>query len=568
MRLRLSFEPDRADFFRLAEDDPDPDIRASEIESDRNDLTSRLRWLYDQSALNYAQHLSVDPFTQKPISPDYPSFSFQIDGEETEIILDTDLFEQLCDVYILFGWNGIQQAEKTLRDKQPKADPESGGAIYPRPAPFLVAGYAFFIFTRKILALLIRQALIQVEKKAAEIILANLSVSSIKLTEAYKRYDLKLEKAVLRPATPSRKEKRATVATFRMNNEEAAQRLFKVCSAAAASKKKLEDYFQQVAEGSKKKERVSTSNVPMEMSDAREAAENVAQLKKKIEEEQLLLRDLVVSVRKTDPLILLTIFSLKSPFSRKAFESNTGQIFSSLLSQLDKLGRVVDPQVSKVSELLSWPGADKTNLASFVVPDEGIEKAVIQKAFGANAYALLNENVLLNLLNSDAIPRDSFERVVLVHYLLALTERIAQDEERKKQSEETWATLGKISAAISIASLAFPPLGIVLGGPAILLDLALTAGMAQSTRAGLASFDKQLDDKLMETSPEGNYSDALAQIGTLLNSQKEYRDELAKVISVELLLLLAGAKAGEKSLIRKAFLYRNYYNDVQTLYSE
>src|SRR2546421_12924851 len=127
MRLRLLFEPDRADFSQLVEARLDADVAALEPEPDQSELTARLRGLYGKYAQSYTNRVSIDPQTRQLIPPDYPALSFQIDGEENSFLLDNDLFERLCDLYILYGWRGIQTAEKTLSGMQPKEDPESAG---------------------------------------------------------------------------------------------------------------------------------------------------------------------------------------------------------------------------------------------------------------------------------------------------------------------------------------------------------------------------------------------------------------------------------------------------------
>ena len=120
------------------------------------------------------------------------TLAVKIDEEDEKIIFDYDLFEQLSEVYIINGWEGILNIEKALNE-QVKVDTNEL-LDYLKGKPIKLNSwnltYLFFNYSKKILALLIRETLINIERISAERIIAKLSIINIEIANAWAKYKI------------------------------------------------------------------------------------------------------------------------------------------------------------------------------------------------------------------------------------------------------------------------------------------------------------------------------------------------------------------------------------------
>ncbi len=176
-------------------------------------------------------------------------------------------------------------------------------------------------------------------------------------------------------------------------------------------------------------------------------------------------------------------------------------------------------------------------------------QAVRQMAPGGNAVPLAGRRQLQRVLadpgllsrffyDEDAVPRTSWNQVVLANYRGRLGQTIAETEKLEKSSAAVWSVMARLAAAFSLISLmaifpfgeavALPALGVLLevaGSAAAVLTILTIAHGAFAALEESGKLDAKARDlyyRLGQSDPDGLY-----QIGRLLSESQELQSAVA-----------------------------------------
>ncbi|MBI5885722.1 MAG: hypothetical protein HZB85_03975 [Deltaproteobacteria bacterium] len=564
--------PDRPERF-----DENPSVREPEA-----DLAERLQSAYRACFAEYEKELKkARNGTRTPFAPvelsDYRKISVVFnDGEdEDEVVFDFSLYEYLLEIYVFEGWNGILRIEEAL-DKlvpQPAGLDAPSGGVPANPGTHWVAVQTFFRFTRDLLALLIREALVEIERKAATAITANLSRSANLISTAWTaEFRIERERKEKEELVPFSEGKTVKVVSYsyRFKNRELSDSLFETLSEAVRQKFAYEDALKSLSDVRDALLRAKQTPRYHEYQD-----EEIAGLTgSELELQQLAYRseEFLRSIREVIgikcPLGLIALDGLRIGFTREKMEQKIGEALWELYGRLDEMGRGIDPEHSRVAAMLPAAPIGKPVAWDAVKRRVGIEKYVVDAVIdGApddpGRLSLAHEETLHRLVEKGVIARDSFESVVYAQYLCALIDGIEAKREDEKASEKFWGNLGRMSAALSLASLATPPtaeFAPVLMGVATIADLAVLAYSVHSIIGNLAQLDHAL--RLELTGADAFALEHLARIGELFQIRSEMLDNIEQQALMELVLTAGGARWAS---LKKLTLMRGYYFDMETL---
>ncbi len=511
-------------------------------------------------------------------------FTVKIDGEDEKIIFDYDFFEQLSDVYIITGWEGVLIIEKALNEQQ-KVDTSElldylkGKPVKPNAWNFT---YLFFNFTKQMLALLIRETLINIERVSAERIIAKLSITNFEIAKAWDKYKIKPNEKITKSDSFLRGDdipEKSTV--YSLEEKSIASDLFSKLTIAVNEKYDFDLYVKKVSYLSpaitqaklKTQEYNSFTSDPIFRNQQRINAEEMTKdlekyssLKDASEKNLQILRENLASKH---PLALLIYSSLKKDFEQSEMENLFGLTINNLRKDLESIANKVNPQNSKIEQLIPFQPTDDVfrDVLAFKIPPNGIEKDIIEKSIAnfvdISFFPLLAEENLNQLFSNEIIEIDSFENVAGFHYLSVLIEKLGEIEKEEKKWEDFWKTFSKIAAGLSIASLVTPETAVlhpIFRGGAALADLAVLAYTINTITGNLKKSNDILKKKL--ANQEDFTTDSFAQIGEILSLRKEFYDNLTEQLAIEILNIFV---LGNLPILKQSLLARNYYNDIEIL---
>ena len=139
-------------------------------------------------------------------------------------------------------------------------------------------------------------------------------------------------------------------------------------------------------------------------------------------------------------------------------------------------------------------------------------------------------------------------------------EALRNDEEANRRF---WTSVGRVSAALSLASLVTPATAAAaapLRAVSLVADLAVMANTINSVVGQLEQLDRQLSQSLVQ--PDALGVPALARLGQLVSMRAELVDNLVLNTAIELVLGLTPARFVR---LKRLLLARGYYQDLETL---
>lgn len=552
------------------------------------DAMERARARYDAWVAVYLKQLKGRPAPAMPV---------KLDTLE-QVVIDEGLWEQLFDIYVCHGWDGVAWVGKTIRNNL--------GRNIPSNSPWAV-GWPFFLKVRALLAGLIREALAEIERAAATMMNAQLGVCRRTVTSALKFYDITVKKGPSHVIGWGIAVEESSE-TFVFGNEKPTAELFESLTEAVKRRAAYEAALQRVAgmrdsiEYLRKAVR-RTRSAGRPLSSERQLTREL-DLK---EAESTLLEDraqeLYVEMQKVindrSPLGLLALEGLRPGFKRADMEGLLGAVLWETSACLTKLGNRVDPQVSRVLTLL--PGrtpidpvpvgtgqpakpeapADSIPLAesveehakssgTLIVPDEGVERAVLEAALDgvtkdSQWLPLIHEPTLHALAESGRIVPDSWEYVVWGRYVSTLAKVLAERRRDEEKWESFWSGFSRAAAAASLALLVTPAaeVGVVLRGAAAIADLVLLVHSITSVTSQLAKLDELRDRQLVH--PDAFSVEGLGRLGELGAFRTRFVADITQQLLLEAALVAAGARWPQ---VKEALMLRGYLQDVETLVGE
>jgi hypothetical protein len=556
----------------------DPGRDGRDVLGGQASMVSRLRLIYEDRVARYDQELwgmtTEDPATA---TSRYPELPVTLDAEET-LVVDGELFEQLFLIYVYHGWAGIRRVEDAIARLIPST--LAGGTSLSPWGP----AWRFFLFTRNLLAMLIREALAELERRAATHLVTHLSEVAWKVNDAVTaKY-----KITRKETTVSVPDPRAGGAwryvTYTFGEQEESKALFAALTQAVEQRVAYEELLQRVARmrdhikvlrGYAQRSRERGRPLSSERQLTAELDLKEEEQKQLEERSASLLGAMKALIMYNSPLGLLVLEGLPRGFSQPHMENALGALLCELSDHLDRLGKGIDPQLSQTAEVLggvsaaefdAWPEVQRAR-----VPAAGPEAAVADAAVTGLSrhpawFPLLHQPTLNLLLGSGEIPRDSFTFVVCCHYAAALEERLQAEQQAEKEAKAFWREFNWLAALASIMLLIAAPASgpglvvTVLQRTAGIAGLVLLAHQVSSVTQQLARLDELRDLQLLH--PDAFSVEGLGRLGELGIYRQELLDGITQQLLVELLLIASGS---QWRLVKKLLTLHGYLQDVQTL---
>jgi len=537
-------------------------------------LAGGLRDAYELRVEAYHRELTQEFSAQPSDSPEPPASSYPRvmlpsaePGEQPEeIIVDPELFVVLFDLYTVEGWAPIARLERVLGAQakiQGHPDQPSAGT----PELKWVAAYRFFVYCRNMLALLIREVLIDLERRAAQQILARVSVTAARVSAAVTK-ELRITKSG---------------STYSFGNQALVKLLVEKVGEAVAQRVAWEEladsiggYAGALNRANYRVERARKHGVQPRAFDVEEAKRLAAIVAKK-SELRTATRDWYASMKNiiaiNVPLAALVVDSLKPGFQQAELEAALGEAIWGIYARLDGLGVGIDPEVSMVAkQFTGLPPQDGQKIGIGAVqrlnpPAVGLERdlavAAVAGVGSAPAYFPLVHDMTMRLLvYSGEVSIGSFEYVVMHHYLASVDDVLEEIADNEKAVKAFFSGFAKVAAALSIALLVTPAAEVApaLRGAATVADLAVLAYSACSAIDQLTRLDEAITAKLLE--PGAFAGAAMARIGELVFIRREFATQLTEQLVLEFLATMA---AGQWQLVRRLLIARGFLLDVETL---
>lgn len=580
MSILITAEPARADLFTPG----GPGEAAEPLLPQVQPLADSLLAAYQARAGHYHGALAAELGRQGDELPmSFVPTVVMADGEQ--IPIDADLFQTLLELYLADGWAPLTEIEAGLREAaKPQGRPDRPSAGTPA-LPWLTA-YDFFVFTRNLLALLVRESLARIEQHAATVLQARRAASADQLEQAIRGVFM-VTTSQSKPAGYARgpgAPVSVPVTLYHFDNRALMDDLTRSLNDVVKQRAVLDGIVGELTRTRRQRSEAQTATRGAQGGSGGPAASDAAAREQALamkEGEQQTLHDaakglltqLKAVVAQRAPLALLAVDGLRPGFGREELEAKLGRALYSLREQLAELGSGLDPQRNFTNELLPGVAVGEqaqvslTELQHLAVPATGPDAAVAAAALARlsvdkHLFALVHEQTWWLLVQSGHVARDSFDYVVLHHYLVELERQTEALEAGTNATEAVLHTITVFSAALSITLLVTPLAEVApaLAGLSYLVDAALLAYQIHSVIGQLQRLDVLLSAALL--APDAFALTELAKIGDLLLARGELGAGLTEVVLKELLLVAAGTRW---RVTRRALIMRGFYADVQTL---
>ncbi|WP_186315567.1 hypothetical protein [Catellatospora sichuanensis] len=580
MSILITAEPARADIFTPG----GPDEAAEPLLPQVQPLADSLLTAYRARAGLYHDALTAELGRQGDELPmSFVPSVVMPDGEQ--IPIDADLFQTLLELYLADGWAPLAAIGAGLREAAgPQGVPDRPIAGVPA-LPWLKA-YEFFVFTRNLVALLVRESLARIEQHAATALQARRAASAEQLEQAIRGVFM-VTTTKSKPAGVARgpgAPVSVPVTLYHFDNRALMDDLTRIMNDAAKQRVVLDGLVRDIAQTQQQRREARTATQGAQGGSSGPAASDSAAREQTLavkEGEQQTLRQateglltqLKAVIGQRAPLALLVVDGLRPGFQREELEVKLGRALFALRDQLAELGSGLNPERSFTGEVLRGVAVGEQAQVSLVevqnlaVPAAGPEAAVAAAALARlsadkHLFSLVHEQTWWLLVQSGQVARDSFDYVVLHHYLVELERQTEALEAGTKATEAVLRTITVISAALSITLLVTPLAELVpaLAGLSYLIDMALLAYQIHSVVGQLRQLDVMLSAALL--APEAFGLEHLAQLGDLLIARGDLGAGLTEAVLKELLLAVAGSRW---RTTRRALIMRGFYADLQTL---
>ena len=553
----------------------------------------------------YTQYFSQEFEPKLPnvnnTKPIYPALGLFIDEGGYDLKLDFEFLEQLFDIYIVEGWAGVEQVQSAISllasDSETKRAANAAGTQWPIEfAPYderaWRVAHRFFLFSRNLLAILITDSLQKIEKTAAENILQKISVVNVQIAKAWTTYQIK-ERTYTK--TGSGLDREGTTAEYQyveysMDDKPLAADLYQLLTKVVNESYNFNEYAQKNATfrkwkmsslASARQWRSHRIKRDMRLKSAAGFEAQEIKYKSLAEATKALLARLQQCFSSQHPLGVLVAKFLERGFEQTRMEHVFGLTLNESRLDLERLATQIDPLNGRVGQAVSFTGLQSSNLSfdqvlAFKVPKQGIEFHTIDyslykyknpksgnQKIDLSYLPLLSEEILTRILDEQVIEFDTFDYVVATHYVRALLLRLNAVEQEEAVWENFWKSIGKVSAALSLASLATPvtaEFAPFLRGASAVADLAMLAHAVGSVSANLQRNENLIAQNLVATTDET--SEVYSMLGEVLAMKKEYAEGMNDLLAQEFFNLLVGQRL---PIIKELLVARGYYYDLETL---
>lgn len=495
-----------------------------------------------------------------------------------QIVFDDTLLHQMVALYSCYGWSAINQISVVLGIQE---DPVAGVPDRKTILDKLESEYviSFFQGVRQILANIICDCLIYMERQLRSMAIAGLTQASGKIANAF--HTLKLEKRgsekfphyIFSNSDPLFASNiHVTLESFARRH----QQLLEIVEKMSLVSKGLEQDKDRHA-NLKTELLFNTllSDMPLPDFDLKAFRESILQAEivlSKLEESQQSKNKEVestLSLIKTNfgPAALPALLLIKPNDTQTTTANKLGQYYLSLGKRVDELEKNIPLDSHLVQHHFKRAvGREPDGIANvkFPIPAESLEKALVKFSFSqrsnmSDAIILTDPNMIYRILDSDAVSVDSMEYIVLFQYAITLEQHLVEMDQAAQSSRTDDLILHKASSGFSLLNLLIG--GPFLGVTSSILDALMFARFILSTIEQFEILEIESDRALLTNMHESYF--ALGRAGELIASRKR----LANSVSLEatkMLLLIAGSK--RFALVHLEMTMHMYYSDVETLF--
>ncbi|MET0165003.1 MAG: hypothetical protein ABW318_08380, partial [Vicinamibacterales bacterium] len=170
----------------------DDDVRAGLSGPDVSAVPQAYALTYAQRVAQYERELAPEYGTA--LTQDRPHHSVPLPGDELDLVYDSTLYGSLMEIYILHGTQGLRTVEQALKDAA--QDPRT------RDKYLWPAAERFYLFTRNLLGLRIRDSLHEIERTALSALFTHLSTTKIKVEEQVHKFKITVSTETIVDSNP------------------------------------------------------------------------------------------------------------------------------------------------------------------------------------------------------------------------------------------------------------------------------------------------------------------------------------------------------------------------------
>ena len=489
----------------------------------------------------------------------HPEHTVRLQGHAVRVLYDATLNVQLLQIYLVDGWGGIRAVQDAL----------AGASRASTSKPLHPWAYAtsFFGFTRNLLVLSIRDALIAIERKAASRLVAELKLSGnlvadcrtqLGLRESMTSAASETEDIITDGPSPSWDSPvRRKRVFYTVGNTKLAALLYELVHRAVAARTELaamtttRDRLRSDIDGIRD-ELSGGPPVGMEL-DLRDAEARIAQIEADID-------ILYADIHKVCPLALLAVPLLLLPLDRVTMEQTIGECVAQFEGESERIAEAYEGRAGKVADWIPGerPGVSPELLhGADVAPEADVLTPVLAGApEDPGLLALASEGVLRLLVERGEVLFDSFEYVVLMHYLTELQRALIAEREGVDLLDRV---VGKVSALISLA-LWVVPAGRIVRLVTAAFTVSVVSFYTYSVLHRLAILDRQLGSRLAEL--DRRKAAEIVAMTELAMMRASYVTDVSATVLRELGLIVASGAVPEFRLLMHV---RGVYLDLETL---
>jgi hypothetical protein len=488
-----------------------------------------------------------------------PGHLVELPGRSVRVIYDEVLNRRLLLIYAMHGWAGVQQVGVALH--------RIPVAAYP-----WIAVRSFFAYTRNMLALLIRNALVDIEQMANAAAVVQLNQSTILVNEAWRKLDVRIRYEVTYGETPQIQDEPSTdpmghtTPIYLAQNRALSAELYTVITAAVEERESAEAYaHEQLREAILEDMAVGgEEDYPGGLA---ELGERLATEDAWLAEHNEKVEQCYTAVHTLMPLAILAVPLLHVGFTQDTMEYYLTRSLAEFFGEGERLATAFNRRVGWVDQAV--PGLTQdTDLEKLYPMDAWIEGDLVATALTRSAddhgyLSMLSEPTLRRLVDGP-VAKDSFQWIVLSQYIVALME-VVEAERRRAEIVETIAQgLLKLNAALNLA-MAFAPAA-PEAAVARLISRVLGVGLliyqGWSVVHQLAQLDRQLAVRLVEL--DALKAADIARLTELAMIRKEMVDEITQMVVKELAVIAASQVWPQFKTLAH---WRGYYFDLEILTS-
>ncbi len=501
----------------------------------------------------------------------YPSVDAVLYEEEGEqsIVFDFDLLALLIESFVLDGWSGIERLQSAVYARAPDgAAREFGqspsGGVPDDPQKLWVIARRFFELTRNLVGMLAHESLVAIELKAARVVESRLDSGLAAIGAA-------------RTGSLRQSEWSKHHGYFELHDRDLARQLYKDMT-------KLVYELAQVQRLADARDAMRKNQPPPEpagsrgaeggsgQTDATKSAEELRDANTDVAQAEKAVAAARRIVHTASPLALLALAKIEEGFTAAEMEQAIDVGLSEREKKCLELKEAVSSGESRVAT--HWPrptlddaaSADQLKaIAQWTIPYGGhlvVAANKVLAAMGSDAgwLPLAREDVLHELVASEAIDPETFEYPVYFHYVSAWMSVIEKELELEKKVTGFLTGLGHVTALASLVATRSPTIAGFIQSR--IVNGLLLGVMAYTFFKGLSVLDDAIQAELIGS--DHLSAEKLASSAKLEAEQDEYIRDFAKRLLLDTLLI----KGAQRSVnVRHLILSRNYYEDARTLLS-